>query len=125
MTCSGRTKQGKPCAARPLRGQSFCIMHSSPTIAAQLGRMGAQQRRRPAGDITEFPPPANAEMLRQLLSLTITEVRRGALDCKTGNAVAVLASVLLRAFDASNFAERLSAIEGLLQGGARKRVWTT
>lgn len=40
--CQAMTKAGTPCRARPLHGHPYCIMHSSPEMASELGR-----RRKP------------------------------------------------------------------------------
>ncbi len=41
--CQATTKAGRPCRAKPLKGQPFCIMHSSPDLASELGRRGGKR----------------------------------------------------------------------------------
>ena len=43
--CNATTRKGKPCRARPT-ANGFCLFHSSPTKAAELGRIGGKQNRR-------------------------------------------------------------------------------
>ncbi len=115
--CSARTKAGKPCKARPVIGTTRCIMHSDPTTPARLGRIGAAQRltaRHPVA-LPEFAPPSTPEEIRRIVSCSLVEVRAGLLQAKVGNAIAVLASVLLKLIDADSFERRLSAMESLLQ----------
>ena len=88
--------------------------------------MGALQRfhRRPLPAIPEIAAPQNPEELRKLVSAVITEVRSGRLDSRVANSVALLASVLLKAIDASDFQRRLCAVEAVLhQRGAQ--LWKT
>lgn len=43
--CQAMTKAGDPCAAPVLRGGIYCVLHSAPERAAQLGRKGGTRDR--------------------------------------------------------------------------------
>jgi hypothetical protein len=56
----------------------------------------------------------------QLLSVTATDTRNGALDCKRANALGYLISIALRTITASDFEQRLEALERLVQQQPRR-----
>lgn len=127
MTRSAPTRSGMPCRAQRMKNKQTCILHSSPAIARQLGSVGARQRnmaRQSAATLCNFPPPEKADEVRVVLSHVLVEVRVGRVDARTGNAVAALASILLKAINDTNFEARLTAIETKLRENG-KGLFTT
>jgi len=122
MRCKKTKRDGKRCGARALTGNKFCALHAEPGKAAELGSRGG--RRRAVSNDAEndpLPPgelPQTAEGVRDLLAEAISQVRRRKLDTKVGNALAYVASSLLRAIELSDLESRLRALEERNDGGS-------
>jgi hypothetical protein len=43
--CQSKNRNGKPCAAPPVRGTQYCSLHLSPGRAAEIGKQGGAQNR--------------------------------------------------------------------------------
>jgi hypothetical protein len=77
-------------------------------------RRGGRERSRRAAVLAEDTPDARLENLADvavLLAETINEVRRGQLDARVGNCVAVLAGQFMRAVQGGELEERIRALE--------------
>jgi hypothetical protein len=115
MRCHKKKHNGKQCRARALTGNKFCALHAEPGKAAELGSRGGR-RRATSSDAehdTSRPVelPKTAEGVRDLLADAITQVRRRKPDTKVGNALAYVASSLLRAIELGDLEGRLKALE--------------
>lgn len=115
MRCKKTKRDGKRCGARALTGNQFCALHADPGKAAALGSRGGRRRALSNdGEHDTSPPvelPKTAEGVRDLLAEAITQVRRRKLDTKIGNALAYVASSLLRAIELGDLESRLKALE--------------
>ena len=115
MRCKKTKRDGKRCGARALTGNQFCALHAEPGKAAELGSRGGRRRAttNDAEHDTAAPVelPKTAEGVRDLLAEAITQVRRRKLDTKVGNALAYVASSLLRAIELGDLEGRLKALE--------------
>ncbi len=122
MICEHES-DGKRCRAFALRESSppLCVRHSEdPDIIRRRqegdrkgGAVGAA-RTLPAK--TPAPTLETAGDVRALLAETIQQVRLGAVDTRTANAVGYLASVLLRAVEGHELDTRLTELERALRG---------
>lgn len=115
--CRFSKPDGTSCKASCLPASDYCYFHD-PTLAeerAAARRKGGRERsKRPAilpiADADPVEMKSVSDVLK-LLSTTATDVRRGAVDCKTANCLGYLASVGLRAIVGADFEERLEALE--------------
>ena len=57
--CKANTKNGEPCRARPT-ANGFCLFHSSPTKAAELGRIGGKQNHKTPSAMPRLESAASA-----------------------------------------------------------------
>jgi hypothetical protein len=115
MRCEKQKRDGKRCAAPALSGKRFCALHAEPGKAAELSKKGGR-RRADSTDAeqdasTSVELPKTAAGVRDLLAEAITQIRRRKLDTKTGNALAYVASSLLRAIELGDLESRLRALE--------------
>jgi hypothetical protein len=118
--CSAKNKKGQRCRAWAVTGKTQCALHSDPERAA---RMGAKHGRRavlpidPREATPESQKPADipktAEQVRDVLAETMVQIRERKVDTKTANALAYVASSLLRAIEVSDLEPRLQALEAL------------
>jgi len=121
MRCEATKTSGERCKAQALTDGRVCSFHAHPERAAALGRKGGLANRfLPSADLKELPAPETAAETRQLVSYALVEVRHNRITPKIANAIAVLASVLLRAIEASDFDLRLRRVESMLEQKGRK-----
>ena len=111
-TCKAITKKGKPCQANPL-ASGFCLIHSAPGKAAELGRKGGRGNRhtQAAGDVTPLEPPRCAAEIRTVLADLMADVKNGLVDPKTANCVAYISTSLLKAIEVVEISDRLERLE--------------
>lgn len=113
-TCKSTTKGGERCQAPAIDGSSFCFFHD-PDLADE--RQRAQSSGGRNGATRTLPPStpdlsvASSRDVVDLLSDTINQVRRGAIDPRVGNAVGYLANILLKAFEQGDIEDRVRALE--------------
>ena len=125
--CEHEREDGVRCRARPMAGARFCFRHNpEPAVAAQrdaANRRGGRARARAVAVLPADTPDLELNSVSDVVALvgvTINQVRRGQLDCKQANAVGYLSSVLLRALEAGDLAERVAVLEA--QAVERERV---
>jgi hypothetical protein len=112
---------GEPCRALALPGKTRCIFHD-PDMAARRAegrRRGGKVRSKPAAVLPRSTPDLPLRTVADIaamLGATINQVRRGELDPKVGNCLAVLSGQLLRALEGGELAQRLAALEARLAG---------
>jgi hypothetical protein len=112
---------GEPCRAQALPGRTSCIFHD-PDLAAKRAegrKRGGTVRSKPAAVLPRSTPDLPLRTVADIaamLGTTINQVRRGELDPKVGNCLAVLSGQLLRALEGGELAQRLDALEARLAG---------
>ena len=117
--CGHAKPDGTPCRARKVHGSDFCFFHD-PAKAAE--RAAAQQAGGRGGRAAALPPETPPRLVQTpgdvaaLLSETINQVRTGLLDPRIGNCVGYLAGVILKAAEQGALADRLAALEGIVNG---------
>ena len=118
--CSAKNKKGKRCRAWAVTGKTQCALHSDPDRAA---KMGAKHGRKAALPIDpqestlecqkESDIPRTADQVRDVLAETMVQIRGRKVDTKTANALAYVASSLLRAIEVAELEPRLKALEAV------------
>ncbi len=114
--CTGVTKRGTPCGAKPLVGSQFCYYHD-PT--REKDRKAASAAGGRAGKLKVLPPDTPRVKLRTpedvdpLIEATINSVLRGEITHQVANSVAIFVGLFLKSTQLQMLAERLSAIEAL------------
>lgn len=122
MRCSSRRRDGKRCLAAAVSGQACCFLHSSPGKASELGaRGGARRKTFDLSRLKCFPPAKSATDLVAVTAQTLCDVRSGAIDAKAANAIAGLASVLMKLFEVTTFEDRLTRLENFREEYQRGR----
>ena len=97
--CSEKNRSGKRCGAWAVTGATKCALHADPDRAAELGsRRGRRVKIRPRPDLPPRPLKGTEEVC-ELLEEAINLVRRGSVDVRAANSIAVLAGILLRALE--------------------------
>lgn len=111
-SCRAITSKGKQCRANPLPS-GFCLIHSAPGKAAELGRKGGQGNRHVQPDVEASPlaPPRTAADVRTALSELMADVKQGRVDPKTANCVAYISVSLLKAIEVGELEERIGLLE--------------
>ena len=111
-SCSARTRAGKPCSA-PATASGYCNIHSRPDRAAALGRLGGKKNRHTPGPgaSQDCHAPESADEVKQILADAIAGVRCGRVDPRIGNAIAYMATPLLKAFETAELEQRLLKME--------------
>jgi hypothetical protein len=110
--CSVKNTKGKRCGAWAVIEGDKCALHSDPERAA---RMGSQRGRRTAlassPAAAPMEPPKTAGYVRDALANTMAQVHARKMDTKTANALAYVATILLRAIEVADWESRLEALE--------------
>jgi hypothetical protein len=112
--CKANRADGKPCEARPADGGEYCWFHDPKKAAKRTAAQragGAANRARTLGPGAEDVPLQNPEDVAALLALTINQLRRGEMDVKISNGITYISTVLLKALEAGDVAERLERLE--------------
>jgi hypothetical protein len=111
--CNANNKNGERCRAWAITGKAKCALHSDPQLAA---KMGAKHGRRVTALEADTPAPLEspktANQVRDVLAETIVQIRGRKLDTRTANALAYVATSLLRAIEVSDLEDRLQVLEG-------------
>src|SRR4051794_28803146 len=102
--CGAVKPDGTRCRAPALSGSDCCFFHSPEAAGAraEANRQGGKTRSKGAAVLpAETPdvPLGTVGDVVTFLGRTVNDVRKGALDCKAGNCVGYLSSVLLRALE--------------------------
>jgi hypothetical protein len=99
--CRATTKAGRQCAAPAIRGGIYCVLHSDPKKAAELGQKGGRANRRTFETPSqEVVPPESIGEVKRMLAQTMANVLAGKIDPKLGTTVAYMGIALLRAYEA-------------------------
>ena len=98
--CEHVKPDGNRCRARALPASAFCYFHDPARAEerAQSCRKGGQTRSKKAAVLPQEAdaPLASVADVVGFLGTTANQVRRGQLDCKVGNCLGYLGSVLMR-----------------------------
>ena len=112
MRCNYIKRNKKQCRANALSSGQTCYLHSQPGLAAEAGSKGGRRRANfHPEELKCFPPAKSATDLVAVTAQTLCDVRSGAIDAKAANAIAGLAGVMMKLFEATTFEERLRRLE--------------
>jgi hypothetical protein len=124
--CAATRKDGTPCRAPALPGDSLCWAHSPATAAKreQARRNGGRERMRrdaviPSSPDVAFQTPAD---VLALLGRVAGSAMRGELSPRVANCAVYAASVALRCIEGSELERRISELELMVRqlgGGSR------
>jgi hypothetical protein len=110
--CSANNRNGKRCGAWAAAGLDKCALHLDPELAAKMGSKHGRRATLPSQPTAApMKPPKTAGDVRDALANTMAEVHARQIDTKTANALAYLATSLLRAIEVSDLESRLDALE--------------
>jgi hypothetical protein len=110
--CQAKNKAGSPCAAPAQKGKRYCSIHLNPGRAAELGRKGGEGNRHVFPQDGAFvEAPKTVGEVRNMLAEVMAEIRGKRTDPKLGSTLAYIATALLRAFEVSEFEQRLERLE--------------
>jgi len=116
-TCQSQTKDGDRCQAPAVGNSLFCFFHD-PDLADDRRRAQAAGGRNGAmKTLPSSTPDARVEGpqdVAALLAETISQVRRGDIDPRVGNAVGYLANILMKAIEQGNLEDRIKSLEGAI-----------
>jgi hypothetical protein len=116
--CSAKNTGGKRCGAWAVIGQAKCALHLDPERAAKMGSMHGRRAALPSqSDGAPMEPPKTAGDVRDALARTMAQVHDHKMDTRTANALAYVATSLLRAMEVADLETRLVAIEGRMEQG--------
>jgi hypothetical protein len=115
--CSAKNRNGQRCGAWAVTGKTLCALHSDPERAATMGAKHGRkavlinpQELLESDKTADTPKTAN--QVRDVLAETIVQIRGRKLDTRTANALAYVATSLLRAIEVSELENRLKVLEG-------------
>src|SRR5262249_55503633 len=95
--CEAKTKRGSQCKALSGPGNRYCLFHSNPSRAAELGRKGGLRNRHYVSGAAVPPPaPQTAMDVKGFLAEAMAELRAGRLDPKIASSLAYIAGPLLK-----------------------------
>ena len=117
MRCAGRQADGRPCGARAMRGDTFCLWHSPEReeTAAEARRLGGLRRRREktVAGAYDFEGLASVPALQRILEIAAVDtlaLENSVARSRTLIAVVVAGAKLL---EVGELADRLAALEAV------------
>jgi len=110
--CTEIRRDGRPCSAQVVRG-GHCIGHLPNSNLARA--KGGQNSARAVRAEKRLPGPLR--VVGQILRETLQEVRDGELTPAQGNAMASIASAIIRVHESTDMEERMAQMEARVEGG--------
>src|SRR5271167_906815 len=102
MQCRKKKQSGTRCRGRALTGEKYCLIHSEPSKAAELGSKGGRRRTVYSPDgLRDFPAPKTPAELMDLMAQSMADVRMGRMDPRIGTALAYMMVAYLKAMEVS------------------------
>jgi hypothetical protein len=113
--CKAKTRTGKPCRMRPLKGSDFCFNHS-PEAAAQRAaarkRGGEARHNERAGDPAAIPQQINSiQDARRILDFVKDELLVLDNTIARNRALIALHDSIAKSIEIGELEERLKALE--------------
>lgn len=113
--CQFIKAEGQECQANAMTGSEYCFMHN-PNMETErqiaLSKGGSAPRR--AYEALSEVKIENTKDVVNLLATTISEVRAGIVELRVANCIGYLSGHLIKAFEVSDFEDRLSRIEKII-----------
>jgi len=118
-TCSARNERGEPCRQAPLRDSDYCFWHSPDHAveATEARRLGGLRRRREhaVAGVYDVEGLTSVDHVRRILEVALLDTLGLDNSVARSRTLAYLAVVALKALDAGQTEERLSALEETLR----------
>lgn len=110
-TCRGTRRDDSRCGSPIVLASGFCTMHD-PDRRAQVAAARARggQNKAKTARLERLVPSTLKPVLATLLE-TLGQLHDGAIDPKTGSAMAAVAGAIVRVYRAGTLEERLQALE--------------
>ena len=115
--CTYVKATGERCKANAMSGSQFCFFHSPEKVSERAAARKAGGRANKAAVLPPETPDVRlkgAGDVVRVISETMNQVRRGEIDPRVANSIGYLAGVLLKALEADELEERLSALESVV-----------
>jgi len=109
--CKATRRDGEPCQAWASRSTGYCPLHSEKSREIQV--LGGLSKTR--ANMLANRLPSRLQPLLDLLSESIEQTHRGELKPAQGQAIASLASALVKVTEVAEFETRLVVIEKTLR----------
>ena len=117
--CRGARQDGTPCQAPPasIGPDGYCWAHDpAKREARRAARAKGGQHKATAIRVESAPLPSYLRPILGAVVKALADVRDGRLTPAQGSSIAALASVAIKLVTASQFEERLSALEAQREG---------
>ena len=120
--CKATTTKGQPCRSRAIQESSYCFFHdpkrqAERKAAQRKGGKNALARQRPEPlDLPDVSLTSAHDVL-DLMSDTISKLRRREMDRAVCSTIGYLCQVVLKSIEQSEFEDRLDKIERELASG--------
>jgi hypothetical protein len=109
-SCSGRTKEGKPCRAAAGPG-GLCYFHANPETAKRLGQIGGMKNRKFTGIDLQVPDNITATDLCKLEVQVVRGLLSGDIPAREATAVGQIFSLLHRHLPTADLEKRIALLE--------------
>lgn len=116
--CSAKTKKGRMCQAKPLKGRKYCFTHdpANGKARAMARRLGGKRRRvGHTGDTSKIP--SQVRTLSDVLSVldyALLEAMPLENSTQRGRLLVAICSAFVNAIQIGEFESRLTAIESAM-----------
>ncbi len=121
--CARVQPNGQACRAFPITDSRFCFWHDPAKVeeVAEAQRLGGLRRRkeRHLSIAYDFTGLGTIESIRRLLEIAATDVLGLELNVAKVRATVAVAQAAAKLLETGEFADRLSAIEGVLEAQRR------
>jgi len=117
--CRGTRRDGTPCQAPPhaIGPDGYCWAHDPAKREARRAvRAKGGRHKATAIRVESAPLPSYLRPVLALVVRAMVDVRDGRMSPAQGSSIAALAGVAIKLVTASQFEERLSALEGQQEG---------
>ena len=102
MQCRKKKQSGSRCGGRALTGKKYCLIHSEPGKAVELGSRGGRRRTVYTPDgLKDFPAPKTPAEAGDLMAQSMVDVRMGKMDPRIGTTLAYMMVAYLKAMEVS------------------------
>jgi hypothetical protein len=119
--CTAKKDNGERCGAWAMKEKTKCALHWDPERAAKIGSKHGRKAALPRQpDAAPMEPPKTVGDVRDALANTMAQVHDHKMDTRTANALAYVATSLLRAMEVADLETRLMAIEVRMEPGNGK-----
>jgi hypothetical protein len=120
--CAAVKRNAERCRTAALSGSDFCYFHDPAIAAERRDSQASGGSRHRIRTLDSTAPDVQIERCADVVVLvtqTINQVRKGAIDPRIANAVGYLANVVIKAFEREDLETRIERLEELLENRER------